>query len=135
MKEIQKFTVILFKLPNGKYVLQRRTKDAPHGAGMIGFFGGWVEEGETPDDCINRELKEETSLDSSLVKLLPAGDFILPASEHFPKDRHFFMYEAYINDLNFHVYEGDGAEAYALEELRERNDLISSAVHIVNNVL
>lgn len=135
MKEIQKFTVILFRLPEDKYVLQRRTKDAPRGAGMLGFFGGWVEKGESPDECVKRELEEETSLDNTMVKLKPTGDFILPASEHFPDDRHFYMYDAVVDNLHFDVYEGDGAEAYTLDELRSRNDLISSAVHIVNNVL
>ena len=57
MDTIQKFTLILFKLPDGRVVLQRRTKDAPYGAGLLGIFGGWVEEGETTDECLIREIK------------------------------------------------------------------------------
>ena len=58
MSDLQKFTLILFKLPDGRVILQRRTKDAPYGAGLLGIFGGWVESNETPWECLLREIEE-----------------------------------------------------------------------------
>lgn len=54
MGTARKLTIILFKLPDGKLVFQRRTKDALYGAGLLGIFGGWVEDDETVDKCLIR---------------------------------------------------------------------------------
>lgn len=135
MSEPQKFAVILFQLPNGEVVLQRRTEDAPFAPGKLGIFGGWVEEGESPGECIIREIEEETSL--SIDKLEPQllRDFIVPASEDFDKDRHFFLYSVPLLDLDFEVYEGQGAEAFSLDELKARDDLTGSASFTFQQIL
>ena len=135
MDTVQKFTIILFKLPDGKVVLQRRTKDAPYGAGLLGIFGGWVEEGETVDECLMREIKEETSLNTDDLNIKPIADFVIPASEDFDKDRHFYLYEGSIDNLDFDVYEGEGAEAFTLSELHERNDLTASAKYTLDGII
>lgn len=135
MDTIQKFTIILFKLPDGKLVLQRRTKDAPYGAGLLGIFGGWVEKGETVDECLIREIKEETSLDTDHLDIKSITDFVIPASEDFDKDRHFYLYVGNVDSLDFEVYEGDGAEAFTLSELHKRNDLTASAKYTLDNVI
>lgn len=135
MDTIQKFTIILFKLPDGKLVLQRRTKDAPYGAGLLGIFGGWVEEGETVDECLIREIKEETSLNTDDLNIKSMTDFVICASEDFDKDRHFYLYKANINSLDFEVFEGDGAEAFTLAELNERSDLTASARYTFDHII
>ncbi|HBO65014.1 TPA: hypothetical protein DD425_03585 [Candidatus Saccharibacteria bacterium] len=135
MDTIQKFTLILFKLPDGRVVLQRRTKDAPYGAGLLGIFGGWVEEGETTDECLIREIKEETSLNTDDLDIKSITDFVIPASEDFDKDRHFYLYEGDIDSLGFEVYEGDGAEVFTLFELNERNDLTASAKYTFDHII
>ena len=135
MDTIQKFTLILFKLPDGRVVLQRRTKDAPYGAGLLGIFGGWVEEGETTDECLTREIKEETSLNTDDLDIKSITDFVIPASEDFDKDRHFYLYEGDIDSLGFEVYEGDGAEVFTLFELNERNDLTASAKYTFDHII
>ena len=135
MDTIQKFTLILFKLPDGRVVLQRRTKDAPYGAGLLGIFGGWVEEGETVDECLIREVKEETSLNTDDLGIKSITDFVIPASKDFDKDRHFYLYEGSVDNLDFEVYEGDGAEAFTLSELIERNDLTASARYTFEHII
>lgn len=135
MATTQKFTSILFKLPDGRIVLQRRTKDVPYGAGMLGIFGGWVEEGETVRECLIREIKEETSLDVDTLNIISLADFVLPASKDFGKDRHFYLYECNVDSLDFAVYEGDGAEAFTLSEISERSDLIAPAKHALDNII
>ena len=127
MTEPQKFTIVLFRLPNGQVVLQRRTDDAPYAPGKLGLFGGWVEEGESPDECLVREISEETNLDPDALRIAPIKDFIMPAGEDFKADRHFFLYSAQIPDMDFAVYEGQGAEAFNLDELKSRTDLTGNA--------
>lgn len=127
---MREFTIILFELPDGKLVLQRRTKDAPYGPGLLGIFGGGVEDGETADECLMRELKEEVSLDVNDLDIKSLGRFVLPANNDFPFDRKFYFYKTQIQDLNFKVYEGDGAEAYSIEDIKQRNDLTGSAEYV-----
>lgn len=124
------FAIIHLTLPDGRLVLQRRTKDAPFGAGLLGEFGGGIEGDETPQECIERELEEETSLKANEVAVQFVTDFEVPASEAFPKDRHFYLFKGKIGSLKFSVYEGVRAEAYSLEELTSRDDLVSSAHYL-----
>lgn len=135
MKGVQQIALILLYLPDNKLVLQRRTKNAQHGAGMLGFFGGWVEDGETPTECIQREVHEETSLKIQPNGIKPLGSFMLHADNNFGKDRHFFMYESHISNMDFGIYEGDRAEAYTINELQQRDDLIVSTHHVIHKVL
>lgn len=135
-KEVmQKFTLILFRLPDGKIVLQRRTRNANYAPGKLGIFGGWVENCESVKDCLLREIKEETSLDIDKLEIKFNSDFIVPSGEDFDKDRHFYLYETVLDNLNFEVYEGEGAEAYSLKELRNRQDLSGSAEYVINRLL
>lgn len=126
MNNTPKFANILFRLPDGRIVLQRRTKDAPYGAGLLGIFGGWVEEGEDINECLVREIKEETSLDPQKLDIKFMTDFVIPASQDFDKDRHFYLYQGNVENLHFEVYEGDGAEAFTIAELQGRSDLTAS---------
>lgn len=135
MNEPQKFTIVLFQLPDGRVVLQRRTDDAPYAAGKLGIFGGWVEAGETPYQCVVREIKEETDLNPDGLNLKSVKDFVIPASVDFDKDRHFFLYSAQVENSDFKVYEGKGAEAFSIKELKERNDLAGSAQYVFSNEL
>jgi 8-oxo-dGTP pyrophosphatase MutT (NUDIX family) len=132
MPEIQKFTLILFKLPDGRIVLQRRTQDAPYGAGLLGIFGGWVEANETVDKCLLREIEEETSLDITKLRPILITDFIIKSSKDFDQDRHFYLYEALIDSMG---YEGDGAEAFTLDQIKQRKDLTGSAQFTFKEVL
>jgi 8-oxo-dGTP pyrophosphatase MutT (NUDIX family) len=117
-------------LPDRRAVLQRRTPDARFGAGLLGTFGGGVEDGETPRDCIERELREETSLELSGVGIEFVAVFVMPANKDFPHGRHFHLFKGRVGGLDFAVYEGTGAEAYTMDELGSREDLVSSARHL-----
>jgi 8-oxo-dGTP pyrophosphatase MutT (NUDIX family) len=118
-----------FRLPDDRAVLQRRTKDAPYAPGLLGEFGGWIEEGESPDEAIRRELQEETSLDVDQLDIRLVREFVIPAGKSFSQARKFYLYEAEIDDLEFEVYEGEGAEAFTVAQLETREDLTASAMY------
>lgn len=61
-------TVSGILLYNGKLLLTRRGRDPFKGA--WDFPGGFMEQNETPEEAIRREMKEETGLDVSVVKLV-----------------------------------------------------------------
>jgi len=47
---------------DGKYLMQLRDGDPKiGGAGLVGFFGGKIEDGETPAQAAHREMGEETT--------------------------------------------------------------------------
>jgi 8-oxo-dGTP pyrophosphatase MutT (NUDIX family) len=131
------FVPIMLKLPDGRFVLQRRTDDAPYEEGKLGMFGGGVEPDETPEECMRRELfDEETSLNpDDVIDLRIAKKYMIPASDEFPEDRHFTLYEAVVLHIDFEVYEGQGVEAYSLDELKSRTDLMATTTYLLRTVL
>ncbi len=62
--------IILTK--NNTLYLQMRPRN-PEEIGKISLFGGHVEEGETPLQAVIREIQEETTLDSSCIRLFRQG--------------------------------------------------------------
>jgi len=57
------------------YILQQRSSDPRKGAsGLIGAFGGQIENGETALEAVCRELREETSLKLSTEDFTYLGD-------------------------------------------------------------
>ena len=52
---------IPYRLINGEWCLfvQKRTEDAPLAPGMFGIFGGHIEDGESPEAALFREVLEE----------------------------------------------------------------------------
>ncbi|OLF53414.1 (deoxy)nucleoside triphosphate pyrophosphohydrolase [Pseudomonas chlororaphis] len=62
---------------NGKILIARR---APHQklAGMWEFPGGKLERGETPQDCITRELREELGVESVAGEILTSTTYTYP---------------------------------------------------------
>lgn len=131
---IPQFSILILKLPDDRVVLQRRSRDAPHGAGLLGAFGGWLEGDELPSDCIKREIAEETSIDARNLDIRFLFDFILPANGEFNTDRKYYVFETRVKDMDFQVYEGDRAEFYRLDEIRDREDVIPSLKYVIERM-
>lgn len=129
MKQV---AVTLLQLPDGRYVLQRRTKDAPVNAGLLGFFGGHIEAGEKPKEAVVRELNEETSLDVSSLEFIPAGSFVVDREG---EDVEYHLYHVEIENMDFDVFEGEKAEPHQLGEAKYRTDLTSSVKFVVEKLV
>jgi 8-oxo-dGTP pyrophosphatase MutT (NUDIX family) len=127
--------VVLFVLPDGRLVLQRRSQDTPIAPGKLGFFGGHIEDGESAHEAVVREIGEETSLDVAQLRLEPLAEFALPPTKNYARNRHFYVHRASIQNSDFEVYEGDRAEAYTAADLRRRDDLSESIAYTLENII
>lgn len=132
MKQV---SIIALVLPDGKLVVQRRAKDAFSSAGLLGFFGGHIETGESPLDAMTRELAEETSLDVDSLTITKVTEVELPNSTDPTQKKKFYFYTTNIPSDDFDVFEGDGAETYSLDELNVRTDVAVSARHMIEHYL
>jgi 8-oxo-dGTP diphosphatase len=72
-----KITTLGYLIHEGSYLMLHRTKKAndPNHAKWIGV-GGHVENGETPDECFIREVREETGLQLNSYRLRGIVTFI-----------------------------------------------------------
>lgn len=61
--------IVLFYSSDGKVLLQERKKKR-HFDENCGFFGGGMEEGETPEQTIKREIREELGIELKKFKFL-----------------------------------------------------------------
>lgn len=80
-------------------VLLIKRSDAP----MWAFPGGGVERGETPEETTVRELKEETGLDVSIIRLV---------GTYFPKG-------PFVKNTNVYLCKMEGGTLIAGDEVRE----------------
>ena len=77
----RKYAAVMLLDRKGLVMLQQKTLDAPHHAGMWGMFGGGIEEGETALSAAVREIKEELEIELAPETLLHVGDFAFPDAE------------------------------------------------------
>ena len=119
METIQCTGAILV-LPDGRWVMQRRTDDAPNDPGVMTFFGGKTEEGETQVQGFEREIKEETDLDLEKLTYKHAADFKI---ENNGRILDIMLFWVNIPAMDFTVFEGKWAEAFTVEELAKRTDV------------
>src|SRR5690242_9578968 len=69
--------LIPYRFIDGKYHLfvQKRTKDSTLGPGVFGMFGGGIEEGESPETALFREIREELDYEPANVRFFWQYEF------------------------------------------------------------
>lgn len=81
-----------------------------------GFFGGGIEDGETPLEAVIRETKEELNTDISGDELTYLGEFHTTFN-NLPVSRHIFLYQT--EQKSFAVLEGTGGYWMSLEDAKD----------------
>ena len=109
---------VLFVLMSreGKILMQHRTKDAPSWPNQWGFFGGAIEDGETPEAAIVRETEEELGI--HLEHPIFLGSIDNP--ENNTKE---FIFKAVLDideaTLRAQQKEGDDLKFFSIDELKQ----------------
>jgi nucleoside triphosphatase len=109
---------ILLLENDGKILLQKRSMSAKRFAGQWGLFGGGIEEGETPEQGLRREISEELNLKLKSVRQIHALDYTLDCTAE--KGTIFTFYSKYHGeklDLN----EGDEMKWVPFDETMTYN--------------
>ena len=63
---------------DGKFLIAQRKLNDDMFGGLWEFPGGKVEDGETPEECLARELKEELDIEAEVGKLITSNNYEYP---------------------------------------------------------
>jgi len=114
-------TGIILRNKEGKLLLQHRDdKEGVLCRNMWGLFGGEVEEGETPEEGVIREIMEELSFDiSGKIKFIEKVNVLGIA------DNYIYEYLGTVEIDELKQREGQDMRFFSLEEMKKEN-VISS---------
>lgn len=110
---IRNVAVIILYNKNKKILLQHRAEDAERLPGYWAFFGGGIEEGETPEEAVKREAREELNYELESPKLIMTQKFIWKEDQN---TKYVFV-EEHNQDKEIVLGEGQGLEWYYFSEL------------------
>ena len=117
---------MIMRLPNGKFVFQKRSMTKETNPGLLAFaVGGHIEIDETPDQCIIREMAEETGLHETIENLKYLGNCVSASKDVDAKIinnglKYFYGYDfkGSVDDLQIEENDGAGFEVYSLDEIK-----------------
>ncbi|MQN02017.1 MAG: NUDIX hydrolase [Lachnospiraceae bacterium] len=78
--------------PDGKYLITRRVSTKEWAAGSYEVSGGGVRAGETSEEAVQREVKEETGLD---IKNAVSGGYEFTYRRDNPEERNNYFVDVY----------------------------------------
>ena len=98
-------TTLCYLIKDNQYLMLHRTKkEQDINSGKYIGVGGHIEEGESPLDCIKREVKEETGLTLNSAKLRGHLTFVMGAVTEYT---YLFTSEDFEGTLNNDCSEGE----------------------------
>ena len=101
-----KNTTLCYIKKDDKYLLLHRTKkkDDPNEGKWIGV-GGHIEDGESPEECLLREVKEETNLTLTSYRYRALITFVSDVYE--TENMYLFTADAFDGELDYACDEGE----------------------------
>ena len=114
--ETRKVALIIF-YDNKKRILLQDRKGISKIGEEWGFFGGGIEEGESPEETIIREVKEELDFDLKNPKFI--GVDKNQVNEEKIVERHTFIFPLEENLSKFKQIEGDNMQLFTLEDAKK----------------
>ena len=108
-------TVVKIVLRNkqGEFLLNLRDRDHPENPSFWALLGGGVDEGETPEQALIREIKEEISFDLKEFKKIHEED--VPGVGK----RIFYFSEIDVNISDLKLGEGEDLKFFSYEEIEK----------------
>jgi 8-oxo-dGTP pyrophosphatase MutT (NUDIX family) len=128
-------SLILLRIQDSpRIVFQRRDHNTDVYPGLLTFFGGRIDGGESPREACIRELSEETSLRE--VNLTEFEPLLLDVPFTLPNSRvvQVHLFSAKIHDADFSTFEGAGAEVFTIDEVLIRSDVAEVARLLLQRV-
>lgn len=110
-------------------LMQLRSLDAERIPGYISFFGGGVDEGETPDQGLIREIKEELDLDLDLDQVEPFHKY-----EFYETVNHFYLLTVEPGWQPPQVLEGEAAVWLNSQEVFEKSNITLKDKVVINDL-
>ena len=112
--------IIPYKIKNGKVFvfLQKRSATAKRAPNKIGFFGGHIEPGETKEQALVREIKEELNYSLQEYKFLDSFEFARSIRITF------YMKAPDDFEDKIEVLEGDYGKYFSEEEAEKEPNII-----------
>jgi len=126
MKEIQVTGALIKK--NDKYLIGRRGPNEKS-PGLWEFPGGKIEKGETPIECIKRELKEELNINAEIGDLVTKYNYDYPNVSYL---LYFFKVKSYIGEFKIIVH--DKLEWVSLNDFH-KYDFLQGDTPLINQML
>lgn len=108
--------VIVFYDDRGNVLLQDRHKISKRGEEW-GFYGGGMHDGETKENALRRELKEELNYEINNFKYL--GDCVNKLEDGYIVDRKVFLAPIPENLKHLHDHEGEGYKIFPIAEAKK----------------
>jgi mutator protein MutT len=110
--------LILLSDESGRVLMQHRARDAPRLSDCWGFFGGRIEEGETPEEAVVREAVEELGIKLEKPELF--GRYELPGEDGGTHENFIFVapMKLSLEELRKRQREGDDMGLFSFDELQ-----------------
>jgi mutator protein MutT len=110
--------ILIFINARGEILLQKRGAYSKRGED-VAFFGGGVEAGETHQQTLIREMREELNLTINIADCRYAGEFLSENPDGSVTFRHTYLMHTEKEARDFEVLEGESVFFTSIEEARK----------------
>jgi len=107
----------LYNPKTNKVFLHKRDNNTIYNPNALAFFGGLRNEGETPEQCFQRELFEEIGLKVKPSEIIPLDHYL---NKEFDTYRYSFYVISDIGKDKLTLGEGAGFDWFKLDEVFEK---------------